>query len=56
MPIYEFECGECNHRFQEIMSVNDWEKKQKKGFTCPECKSKNVDEVLSASVQTSKKS
>jgi putative FmdB family regulatory protein len=56
MPVYEFECKECNHRFQELMPVNAWEKKSKDGFTCPKCGSKNVEEVLSANVQTSRKS
>ncbi len=60
MPIYEFECRECNHKFQQIMSVSEWEVKAKgdkqEGFTCPKCGSKNVEELLSARVQTSKKS
>jgi putative FmdB family regulatory protein len=56
MPVYEFDCKECNHRFQELMPVNEWEKKRKAGFKCPKCGSRNVGEVLSVSVQTSKKS
>ncbi len=56
MPIYEFECEECNQKFQELLSVSDWEQKNKDGFTCQKCGSKNVEEVLSASVQTSRKS
>jgi putative FmdB family regulatory protein len=56
MPVYEFDCRECNNRFQELMPVSEWEKKRKDGFKCPKCGSKNVEEVLSASVQTSKKS
>lgn len=56
MPVYEFECKECNRKFEEVISVDAWEKKQKDGFACPKCGSKNVEEVLSANVQTSKKS
>ncbi|NLV32853.1 MAG: zinc ribbon domain-containing protein [Acidobacteria bacterium] len=56
MPVYEFECEECSHKFQEMIPVSDWEKKQKDGFSCPECGSRKVEEVLSANVQTSRKS
>jgi putative FmdB family regulatory protein len=56
MPVYEFDCKDCNRKFEEVISVDAWEKKQKDGFTCPKCGSKNVEEVLSANVQTSRKS
>lgn len=56
MPVYEFECKNCNRRFQEVISVNTWEEKQKDGFVCPQCGSKNVEEIISANVQTSRKS
>jgi hypothetical protein len=39
-----------------IWSVATWEEKQKNGRACPKCGAKNVEEVLSANVQTSRKS
>ncbi|HSW39935.1 MAG TPA: zinc ribbon domain-containing protein [Acidobacteriota bacterium] len=56
MPIYEYRCLQCDHTFQEMISFSVWEKKQKDGFTCPKCGSRNVEQALSANVQTSKKS
>jgi len=56
MPVYEFECKECNQKFQEILSIKDWEDKNKDGFDCVKCGSKKVEEILSANVQTSRKS
>jgi len=35
MPVYEYECEKCGHRFELIHSVNDEGRKK-----CPECKGK----------------
>ena len=57
MPIYSFECQKCRHKFEETVSVAEYEKKQKQGFKCPKCHGKNVEQlVLGCTVQTSKKS
>jgi len=54
MPIYEYECGACNHRFSETLSLRELENHKAK---CPQCKSDNVQRVLSTvSVKTSRKS
>jgi putative FmdB family regulatory protein len=54
MPIYEYECGACNHRFSETLSLRELEHHKAQ---CPQCKSENVQRVLSqVSVKTSRKS
>ena len=42
MPIYEFQCKQCNHEFERLV-FNSSEK-----VSCPECKSKKVTRVMSA--------
>ncbi len=43
MPIYEFECGKCNHRFETlVLSSGDTPS------ACPECKSKKIGKLISA--------
>ena len=40
MPLYDFECLNCNHRFEESIAVGD-------SFPpCPECNSERVEKVL----------
>ena len=57
MPIYAFECKKCGRKFEEMMMFAAYEKKQQKGFRCPKCKSKRVEQlVVGLTVQTSKKS
>ena len=41
MPLYEFECTKCHHRFEKIQSVSAPDPK------CPKCKSK-VERLLHA--------
>ena len=57
MPEYSFECLKCGHKFDQTLSVTEYEKKEAKGFTCPKCRSKNVEQlVLGCMIQTKKKS
>ena len=57
MPTYSFECLKCGHKFDETMPVTAYEKKEAKGFSCPKCRSKKVEQlVVGFMVQTSKKS
>ena len=42
MPLYEFECQKCHHRFERIQSVSAPDPE------CPKCKSK-VERLLHAS-------
>lgn len=57
MPVYSFECMKCGHKFDRTMLISEYEKKEKRGFSCPKCDSKDVEQlVLGCTVQTSKKS
>lgn len=42
MPIYEYECRRCQHRFELIQSFSDKPRKR-----CPECRGA-VDRLISA--------
>jgi len=54
MPTYEFMCEKCKHRFVEIISISEYEKKK---FQCPKCKSTNVKQLITPfQTKTSKKS
>jgi putative FmdB family regulatory protein len=43
MPVYEYECGACGHRFEEWQKMSD-----KPIKTCPKCKAKKVEKLISA--------
>jgi putative FmdB family regulatory protein len=54
VPIYEFECRKCGKDFTLVLSVKQYEEK---GFTCPACQAKEVEQLItSTQVITSKKS
>lgn len=54
MPTYEFICKECNKSFALMMKISDYVKKK---YRCPNCKSKKVDQQITAfQTITSKKS
>ena len=42
MPLYEYECKKCGHRFERILKFSDPPVK-----TCPQCKGK-VEQMISA--------
>jgi putative FmdB family regulatory protein len=41
MPIYEFECGECGERFEELVAAGA-------GSACPNCGSMKTRRLLSS--------
>jgi putative FmdB family regulatory protein len=41
MPIYEYECRDCSHRFEVIVRVNT-------STVCPSCQSANLDRLISS--------
>jgi len=41
MPIYEYQCGQCEHEFEKLV-LNTSEK-----ISCPKCKNKKVSRVMS---------
>ena len=43
MPIYEYECAACGHRFELIQKHSD-----KRVRTCPECKARKVERLVHA--------
>src|SRR4051812_17057984 len=43
MPVYEYECGKCGHRFEEWQKMTD-----KPVQTCPKCKARKVEKLISA--------
>jgi len=42
MPIYEYECQSCGHRFEEWQKMSD-----KPIKVCPKCKARKVDKLIS---------
>ena len=43
MPLYEYECGACKHRFEQIQKFSDPLVKK-----CPKCGKKKVKKLLSS--------
>ena len=43
MPTYEYECKACGHRFEKSQSIT-----AKPVKTCPECKAKSVQRLISS--------
>jgi len=43
MPIYEYECKNCSHRFELLRSITASDSDLK----CPKCGSHNIDKQLS---------
>ncbi|WP_084554398.1 FmdB family zinc ribbon protein [Desulfopila aestuarii] len=44
MPLYEFECLECNSQFEKIVPIAD----AARDVTCPKCSSSKIKKVISA--------
>jgi putative FmdB family regulatory protein len=44
MPLYEYECSKCQHKFSEIIL----EKGEEKKLRCPKCKSKKWERLFSS--------
>jgi putative FmdB family regulatory protein len=54
MPVYEFGCLKCGKEFTLVLSIREHERKV---ATCPRCKSKSVESLVThCEVITSKKS
>ncbi len=43
MPLYEYQCKKCGHKFEEIQQYSDKPIKR-----CPKCKKGKVEKLLSA--------
>jgi len=44
MPVYEFQCKDCNETFEVKCSLEEYSKLKP---SCPKCKSKNVERKIS---------
>jgi putative FmdB family regulatory protein len=42
MPVYEYECSACGHRFEEWQKITD-----KPVKVCPKCKARKVERLIS---------
>jgi len=42
MPLYEYACSKCSHRFEDLVSSH-----ASRAPACPKCESKSVDRLLS---------
>ncbi|MDI7268689.1 MAG: zinc ribbon domain-containing protein [Myxococcota bacterium] len=42
MPIYEYACDRCGHRFEELQGIND-----QPVTTCPKCRKRSVQRLIS---------
>jgi putative FmdB family regulatory protein len=42
MPVYEYECSSCRHRFEEWQKITDQPVK-----VCPKCKARKVQRLIS---------
>lgn len=43
MPLYEYVCRKCQHRFGEVLTVKEHETRK---VQCPKCRNKNLQHVL----------
>ncbi len=56
MPTYTYECAECGHRFEEILSFKEYEERKGKR-QCPKCGKDGAEQILDTFfAKTSKKS
>lgn len=54
MPVYEFHCSECDHKFTIAETFKEHEEHKEK---CPKCGSRNIKQLISeVYAKTSKKS
>ncbi len=54
MPVYEFLCRKCDKEFTLVLRIEEYERHD---FTCPHCRSTEVEQAVTTfSVITPKKS
>lgn len=44
MPVYEFKCRDCHHKFTLVLRLSEAEKREH--AQCPKCSSKNVQRII----------
>jgi putative FmdB family regulatory protein len=54
MPLYEYQCHHCGHRFSEVMGITEHETRK---LRCPKCGGEETESLIGAAyVVTAKKS
>jgi putative FmdB family regulatory protein len=43
MPLYEYICRKCRHKFDEVLSVKEHDTKK---IRCPKCQSEDLGKVI----------
>lgn len=43
MPLYEYVCKKCHHKFGELLTIKEHESKK---IHCPKCKSADLEHVI----------
>lgn len=43
MPLYEYFCSNCHHKFDQVLTVREHETKK---IRCPKCESPRVEKVI----------
>ena len=43
MPIYEYQCSQCDERFEAILRSSD----EESGLQCPKCHAQSIQRVVS---------
>ena len=43
MPLYQYVCRKCQHKFGEVLTIKEHEAKK---VECPKCKSKDLQHVV----------
>lgn len=47
MPQYDYECLDCHHHFEVVLTLNEHEH-ERDTVKCPKCGSKKVEQLVSA--------
>jgi putative FmdB family regulatory protein len=43
MPLYEYICRSCHHKFDQVLTIKEHETKK---LTCPKCQSTDLEKVI----------
>ncbi len=44
MPLYDFKCKECGHKFEKLV----FKEEEIKEIKCPKCQSSNIEKLLTS--------
>lgn len=46
MPVYQYHCNHCNHEFETILPISDYQKPTLE--PCTECGEKTIEQIIGA--------